>query len=191
MRRLSPLVAVLVLLLVGSADAAGPVGLSGTLTGVVRDEPASPDVPVTHDVNGSGQTNLGPTTVTGSVTGTGFVQFGECYGSLRLRSARGTLTLHVSSARIGGFTDCPTLLRWRIAASSGALAGSLGTGTLHLTRTHGRFRLVFDGPGTAFGRLPTTGATQTDALVGTALLAAAVATARIRASGIVAASTFR
>lgn len=146
------------LLLAAPAHAAPQVGLGGRLAGAVTDHPQPPDVPTQHELTGTGTTNLGPTQVHGTLQGTGFVEWGTCSGALTLTTRQGTLTLRVSSARIGSFSECPTRLSWRISRSTGSLSGSTGSGTMLLTTKGSAFRLVFDGPGTASPPgLPATG----------------------------------
>jgi LPXTG-motif cell wall-anchored protein len=157
------------------------VGLAGQLTGAVTDQPRVPDVPTEHDLSGSGRTNLGRTTVHGAVSGTGFIAQGTCSGKLRLEAPGGTLTLKVGSARIGSFQECPTALTWRVTSSSGALAGSTGSGTMRLTLGKGHFRLRFDGPGTPAPTLPSTGGAPWLAWVGAVSLVAAAGARRLRA----------
>ena len=159
MRRL--LIALLLLLPVGllpvGASAEHPLGLKGTLTGAVTTQPPVPDAPPEHQLVGKGVTNLGATHVHGTVRGTGFVQGGRCSGSLTLSSPRGSASVRISSSSLPGFTECPHLLSWQLTGKSGQLAGIQGSGTMHLVVQGGMFRLTFDGPGSSFPALPSTG----------------------------------
>lgn len=176
LRSLAVSAALLTLLAAAPADAAQQVGVKGRVTGVVTDVTGPPDTPVRHDLTGTGSTNLGATSLRGSVTGTGFIPSGACSGRLVLTTRRGTLTLRVSSARIGGFTDCPVLLSWTVVSGTKGYAGSRGSGSMHLTRAARTFRLDFDGPA-AVPRLATTGSSPVLPL---AALLLVVAAARLR-----------
>jgi LPXTG-motif cell wall-anchored protein len=178
--RLLPAVAALVLVVAPSAHASPRVGLSGQLTGAVMDQPQVPDVPTEHDLSGRGSTNLGPTVVHGAVSGTGNIAQGTCSGRLELEAPGGTLTLKVGSAPLGPFQECPTALTWRVTASTGALAGSAGRGTMRLITGNGHFRLRFDGPGTPPPALPSTGAATWAAWAGLAALLAGAGARRLR-----------
>jgi hypothetical protein len=179
MRRLSALIVLLALGVGQPLHAAARLGLSGRLAGVVHDQPAIPDVPVTHEVSGRGTTNLGPTTVAGSFAGTGNIARGQCSGTLTLSSDRGTLTLKLSSVKIASFSECPVPLAWRITQGTGALVGTQGSGTMHLSRRAARFTLVFDGPATAPPPLPSTGPNGNLAALGLVLLLTATAGWRV------------
>jgi hypothetical protein len=146
------LIVLLVLASFSPADASTRLGLAGVVSGAVSvsksSQPPVSDSPAFHHLEGKGRTNLGMTSLSGDVHGTGFVQFGQCGGALTLSSPSGTVTLRVSSARIGGFSECPRRLTWRVTRATGGLAGSEGSGTMQLVLSARIFRLVFDGPGT-------------------------------------------
>ncbi|MGH9029567.1 MAG: hypothetical protein ACRDV4_08140, partial [Acidimicrobiales bacterium] len=80
--------------------------LSGTVHGRAIALPTNADVGAAYSLRASGRLNIGRTTITGSVHGTGFIAEGHCTGSLDLRTATGILQIALRSNAVRGFTMC-------------------------------------------------------------------------------------
>jgi len=79
--------------------------LSGTLTGKLSPHRSLPDVGVFDQLSGRGSAApLGTVTVTGAVTGTGFIARGHESLRLVLRGSKGTVTVAAVSRTVPGFT---------------------------------------------------------------------------------------
>ena len=114
------------------AATAAPLHLAGTAHGRAIALPTNADVGAEYSLRASGQLNIGRTTISGSVHGTGFIAVGHCTASLDLHTAAGTLQLALrSSSAVKGFTMC-TAYSWVVTASSGRYAGRRGSGVVRV-----------------------------------------------------------
>ena len=117
----------------GSWAATATLHLSGTANGRAIALPTNADVGAAYSLRASGRLNIGRTTISGSVHGTGFIAVGHCTGSLELHTATGTLQLALrSSSTVKGFTMC-TAYSWVVTAASGRYAGRRGSGAVRVT----------------------------------------------------------
>ena len=106
--------------------------LSGTVHGRAIALPTNADVGAAYSLRATGRLNIGRTTITGPLHGTGFIATGHCTGSLDLRTASGTLQLALRSPSVvKGFT-MGTAYSWVITAASGHYAGRRGSGAVRV-----------------------------------------------------------
>jgi hypothetical protein len=105
------------------------------------------DVGVTDVFKGRALLNqVGAVTLTGSLTGTGFIAQGHATGTLILENARGSVTLTLSGAPQGGFQPPKSgTYTFAVTTGTGAFAGAVGTGKVDLMLGAGTFTMAFRG----------------------------------------------
>jgi hypothetical protein len=106
-----------------------------------------PDVGVTDVFKGKAfLKQLGAVTLTGSLTGTGFIAQGHATGTFILKNARGSITLAVTGPTEGGFhAPESATYAFAVTSGSGAYARTVGTGRVDLVLGSGTFTAAFHG----------------------------------------------
>ena len=106
-----------------------------------------PDVGVTDVFKGKAfLKQLGAVTLTGSLTGTGFIAQGHATGTLALKNARGSVTLTLTGAPEGGFQPPQSgTYTFAVTSGTGAYARTVGTGRVDLALNSGAFTMAFHG----------------------------------------------
>jgi hypothetical protein len=102
----------------------------GSIQGLAITEFGVPDRGGIIKFAGQGRTNLSVNTaLIGWQVSPGFVREGLCRGELQLMTARGTVTLAMTSAEaVPGFSPCPTTMHWTVRGGRGAYAHKVGKG---------------------------------------------------------------
>lgn len=117
--------------------------LSGIAHGTAIALPTNADVGAEYSIRANGRLDIGRTTISGSVHGTGFIAVGHCGGSLELRTEAGTLRLALRSLNaVKGFTMC-TAYSWVATAASGRYAGRRGSGAVRIITSANRVSISF------------------------------------------------
>jgi hypothetical protein len=75
---------------------------------------------------------LGRVTVSGSVSGVGFIQHGHAGGTLTFSNARGSVTLQLQGPDQPGFSALPQGFHYRVVGATGAYKGLAAQGSLQL-----------------------------------------------------------
>ncbi len=115
-------------------------GLHGTLQGEYQILIPNPDVGAIYQLSGQGNVNrLGPTTVSATFDGLGFIARGQVQGDLTLDGRPGvSINLHLMArGEQVGFSALPSTYSYRIMGSTGTRGILRGTGLVTLRLTPG------------------------------------------------------
>ena len=118
-----------------AVSAADALHFSGTTKGTFVATQSNPDTGKDYHVVTQGKTTIGtPIAVTGDLVTPGFVAQGRTTGTLTVTTAKGTLTLAISSPLQKGFSPLPSLLTYRITGGTGVFANQhSGRGTISVS----------------------------------------------------------
>ncbi len=117
-----------------------PAGLHGTLQGEYQILIPNPDVGAIYQLSGQGNVNrLGPTSVSATFHGLGFIARGQVQGDLTLDGSHGaSINLHLTAqGEQGGFSALPSTYSYRVTDSTGTRGILRGTGLVTLRLTPG------------------------------------------------------
>ncbi|MFO0950052.1 MAG: hypothetical protein U0835_02660 [Isosphaeraceae bacterium] len=122
--------------------------LTGTMSGKysVSARPVA-DAGKADVLSGAGNLNqVGHASISGKITGTGFIANGHASGALKVVNAKGSFTLELTGPPSGGFSgpDSGTYT-YTIKGLTGAYKKAFGTGKVDVTLADGKFSLSFHG----------------------------------------------
>ena len=121
---------------------AGAFNVAGTYTHPIGPI-GNPDAGAQYEFRGTGKTKaLGSFTVTGHLTGPGFIANGQASGRLAIRTSRGIVNLIVQGPpQTPG--ALPTTLTYKIASGTGSYATSKGKGRIIVSASDTTHKFVF------------------------------------------------
>jgi prepilin-type processing-associated H-X9-DG protein len=121
--------------------------VDGHAHGKVHAERAIPDIGGRLDLKGTAVLNqLGKVSVSGTLSGTGFIAQGHAGATLTLANSKGTVILSLIGPTQGGFKAAPSgTYTFGVEGGTGQYAHVVGHGTVDLTYNARTFSLAFHG----------------------------------------------
>jgi hypothetical protein len=121
----------------------GAFNVAGTYTQPMIGPGHNPDTGTRWDFTGTGKTKkLGTFTLTGSVTGPGFIASARASGKLLITTARGTITLYLHGPPQTPGT-LPSYFSWSIGRGTGAYLHSTGKGVFLVSASDATHKFLF------------------------------------------------
>jgi hypothetical protein len=117
--------------------------VTSLITGSYKVSTANPDAGATYQFTGTGVTGHLPLTLTGSVTLPGFIASGHAAGKLTLKTSEGSVTFTLTGPIEKAFGPFPTTLKFVVSGSTGAFAGSGGSGMIAVSLNTSSKTFVF------------------------------------------------
>jgi hypothetical protein len=106
-----------------------------------------PDTGTTDLLKGTGDLGVvGKVTLSGSLTGTGFISQGHSTGTLKITNAKGSFSMQLTGPQEGPFSGPASgTYTFTIKGLSGAYKKVIGTGRVDITLASGTFSMAFHG----------------------------------------------
>jgi hypothetical protein len=115
------------------------IHLNGTLRGQFQVNVSIPDTGKTYVIKGAGHVGgFGQASVSGDMHSLGFIAQGHAKGDITLKTAGGTVTLHLTSlVQQAGFQPLPNVFSFGIIGGTGKYMGAHGIGSATVTLVPG------------------------------------------------------